>query len=136
MTKETFATLKKKVFDLVEFVWEGELQCVPADCVYARCKDGKGVVGGASVPQTARALFLFAQAASSGQTDFCIRQNPAFSLLGAMLDVSRGKLLRVEKVKEYIDYLACMGMNALMLYTEDVFVMEDYPLFGDRKSVV
>ena len=130
MTKETFATLKKKVFDLVEFVWEGELQCVPADCVYARCKDGKGVVGGASVPQTARALFLFAQAASSGQTDFCIRQNPAFSLLGAMLDVSRGKLLRVEKVKEYIDYLACMGMNALMLYTEDVFVMEDYPLFG------
>ena len=100
MTKETFATLKKKVFDLVEFVWEGELQCVPADCVYARCKDGKGVVGGASVPQTARALFLFAQAASSGQTDFCIRQNPAFSLLGAMLDVPRGKLLRVEKVKE------------------------------------
>ena len=83
MTKETFATLKKKVFDLVEFSWEGELQCVPADCVYARCKDGKGFVGGASVPQTARALFLFAQAASSGQTDFCIRQNPAFSLLGA-----------------------------------------------------
>ena len=130
MTMTAFEALKEKVFGLVDFPWDGELQYVQTDCVYAERKDNRGFVGGASVPQVARALFLFAQAVSSGQATFCIRQSPAFSLLGAMLDVSRGKILRVEKVKEYIDYLACMGMNALMLYTEDVFVMEGYPLFG------
>lgn len=130
MTKEAFENLKEKVFGLVDFACAEEIRYIQADCVYAQRENGRQAVGGATIPQTARALFLFAQAVSDGQTEFCIRQSPAFSLLGAMLDVSRGKILRVEKVKQYIDCLACMGMNALMLYTEDVFDLEGHPLFG------
>lgn len=130
ITATAFEALKSKVFGLVDFHYEGEIRYVHTDCVYSELRDGQGFVGGASAPQVARALFLFAQAVSSGKASFEIRQTPAFSLLGAMLDVSRGKVLRVEKVKEYIDHLACMGMNALMLYTEDVYDMEGYPLFG------
>ena len=130
MTVIAFEELKKKVFTLVDFPIDTAIQYVPADCVFAAREDGQGFVGGASPAQTARALFLFAQAVSSGKTAFQIRQTPEFATLGAMLDVSRGKILRVEKVKAYIDYLACMGMNALMLYTEDVFELEGYPLFG------
>ena len=130
MTTTAFEALKEKVFGLVDFHYDGEINYIHTNCVYSERKAGRGFVGGASVPQIARALFLFAQAVSSGQSSFQIKQTPAFTLLGAMLDVSRGKVLRVEKVKEYIDYLACMGMNALMLYTEDVYEMEGYPLFG------
>lgn len=130
MTTSEFEALKNRIFTLLDFHSTDQLRYVPADGVYSERRDGQGFVGGASVPQTARALFLYAQTVSGGKTAFRIEQTPAFSLLGAMLDVSRGKVLRVEKVKEYIDYLACMGMNALMLYTEDVYEMEGYPLFG------
>lgn len=49
---------------------------------------------------------------------------------GAMLDCSRNGVLKVEKVKEYIDYLSKFGYNVLELYTEDTFEIEGEPYFG------
>lgn len=49
---------------------------------------------------------------------------------GAMLDCSRNGVLKVNKVKEYIDILAKFGYNALELYTEDTFEIEGEPYFG------
>lgn len=48
----------------------------------------------------------------------------------AMLDVSRNGVLKVEKVKEFIDVISKMGYNALMLYTEDTYEVKNEPLFG------
>ena len=48
----------------------------------------------------------------------------------AMLDMSRNGVMLPEKVKEYIDILAKMGYNALMLYTEDTYEVAGEPLFG------
>ena len=49
---------------------------------------------------------------------------------GAMLDCSRNGVLKVNKVKEYIDVLSKFGYNALELYTEDTFEIEGEPYFS------
>ena len=46
-----------------------------------------------------------------------------------MLDMSRNGVMKVEKVKEFIDYLAKMGYNSLQLYTEDTFEVNNEPYF-------
>lgn len=48
----------------------------------------------------------------------------------AMLDCSRNAVMKPEKVKEFAKYLAAFGYNALMLYTEDTYEVENEPYFG------
>lgn len=50
--------------------------------------------------------------------------------LGNMFDCSRNAVLKVETVKRYIEYMALLGMNDLMLYTEDTYEVEGHPYFG------
>ena len=51
-------------------------------------------------------------------------------LFGIMLDVSRNGVMKVEKVKEFIDYISSMGYNALELYSEDIYEVPEYPELG------
>jgi len=62
--------------------------------------------------------------------DICISQSPAFDICGIMLDVSRGAVIKVEKVKDIIRRIARMGFNEIMLYTEDTYTVMEYPYFG------
>ena len=50
--------------------------------------------------------------------------------LGSMIDCSRNAVMTVKSVKQYIDLIAKMGYNMLMLYTEDTYEIEGYPYFG------
>lgn len=49
---------------------------------------------------------------------------------GTMLDCSRNSVLTVETIKKYIRMQASVGMNTLMLYTEDTYEVPEYPYFG------
>ena len=53
-----------------------------------------------------------------------------FDTLGAMIDVSRGRVLKVDYLKGRFDRMKKMGYNAVMLYTEDVFKLEGEPKWG------
>jgi len=53
-----------------------------------------------------------------------------FDRLGMMLDCSRNGILTVVSVKKYMDILAKLGYNCLMLYTEDTYEIEGQPFFG------
>lgn len=130
MERLGFDALKEKVFGVVDFSYDGEIEPVPSSSVYAEYRDGKAKVGGKDTLQLARALFLLAQNISAGKSDFSLNQTPHFDHCGVMLDVSRGGVLKVNAVKKYIDYLACLGMDTLMLYTEDVYEIKEYPMFG------
>ena len=77
-----------------------------------------------------RGFFLVARAIKEGRRTASISQNRAIASCGVMLDVSRGAVLTVEAVKRYIDYLAVLGLNLLMLYTEDTYEVPEYPYFG------
>lgn len=98
------------------------------ECVVARKIGGKRTAGGKTVPQKLRALSLLAFHES--ECEFSLQQTPRFTHLGTMVDVSRGGVLRFSKVKEFIDRMALFGANELMLYTEDIYTLKDYPHFG------
>ena len=59
-----------------------------------------------------------------------VTEIPAHDLLAPMIDCSRNAVVLPEKVKELIRYIAVMGYDSLMLYTEDVYEVEGYPYFG------
>ena len=50
--------------------------------------------------------------------------------LAVMIDCSRNGVMKPEKVKEFALIIKKMGYNALMLYTEDTYEVENEPYFG------
>jgi len=50
--------------------------------------------------------------------------------LAVMIDCSRNGVMKPEKVKEFALIIKNMGYNALMLYTEDTYEVENEPYFG------
>ena len=53
-----------------------------------------------------------------------------FDTLGAMIDVSRGRVLKVDYLKGRFERMRKMGYTAVMLYTEDTFRLEGEPKWG------
>lgn len=49
---------------------------------------------------------------------------------GVMIDCSRNSVLKVSTIKKYIRLLASVGMNIVMLYTEDTYEVDGYEYFG------
>ena len=49
---------------------------------------------------------------------------------GAMLDMSRNAVMKVEEVKNFAKILHSFGYNTLLLYTEDTYVVDGEPYFG------
>lgn len=76
-----------------------------------------------------RAVSLLLEGASKS-SEFEIEETPRFDTVCAMLDVSRGGVMTVDGVKRYINCMAAMGYNMLMLYTEDIYEIKKYPYFG------
>ena len=78
----------------------------------------------------ARGYFLLCRAMKEGKKALDIAQRRHIASCGAMADVSRGAVMKAEAVKRYIDMLAALGMNLLMLYTEDTYEVPEYPQLG------
>ena len=77
-----------------------------------------------------RGLFRLARAAKEGAASLHIRESRHFRDCGVMLDMSRGCVWTVASVRRYIDTIAALGLNLLMLYTEDTYEIPEYPYFG------
>lgn len=90
----------------------------------------KAIIRANSVNSLTRGFFMLSRAEKEGWTSGVTVQKRHFASCGAMIDVSRNAVMKVEAVKRYIDQLACLGMNVLMLYTEDTFAVPEYPAFG------
>lgn len=126
--------IRKMVFDLVGCSYNGPIEEIAAQGLYVKLDAGRAVIGAESKPAKARGYLLLAQALAQGKTSFELRQTPAFHTVGAMLDVSRGGVMKVASVKKYLQYTAALGMNMLMLYTEDTYEVEGYPFFGYQRG--
>lgn len=59
-----------------------------------------------------------------------ITENPDIHTVGIMLDVSRNGVLLPDVVKQMLTKVALMGINCVMLYTEDVYEIPGEPFFG------
>ena len=93
-------------------------------------EDGRAAIAAQDENALARGLFLLARCVKEGKDALEIRQQRHFASCGVMVDVSRGAVLTVPAVKRYIDQMACLGMNVLMLYTEDTYEVPEYPYMG------
>ncbi len=78
----------------------------------------------------ARGFFRLARCVKEGKQALDVCERRHFASCGAMADASRGAVMRVDAVKRYIDQLACLGMNLLLLYTEDTYEVPEYPRMG------
>ncbi len=53
-----------------------------------------------------------------------------FTTQGVMFDTSRNAVLNIDSARALLRHLALMGVNMLMLYTEDTYEVPDEPFFG------
>ena len=75
-----------------------------------------------------RGLGLIAE--HSAESAYSTTQPARFKMDGVMLDCSRNGVMKLSVVKKFIRYLAVMGLDTLMLYTEDTYEIPEYPYFG------
>lgn len=81
--------------------------------------------------QLARALSLIPSLLKDGET---INESAASGLLCYMADMSRNAVFNIPTAKQMIRYLAIMGYNSLMLYTEDTYEIPEYQYFGHMRG--
>ncbi|WP_123040264.1 beta-N-acetylhexosaminidase [Cohnella candidum] len=108
-----------------------ELEVEPSDedMLEVACEGGKGRIRFRKPVHFYRALGLWVQSRRERET-FRHVERPRFETNGAMIDVSRNAVLTVDSVKRLLRSMALMGLNRLMLYTEDTFEVREYPYFG------
>lgn len=126
--------IRKTVFELVGCDFTGPVIHTDAEGLYVKYDGKSAVIGANCVPARARGYLLLAKAIAEGKNSFEISQKPRFSTIGPMLDMSRGGVMKVSAVKKYLEYTAALGMNMLMLYTEDTYEVEGYPFFGYQRG--
>lgn len=57
-------------------------------------------------------------------------EQSSFTTLGIMLDCSRNAVMKVSHLKKWMRWLALLGYNMMMLYTEDTYQLPGEPYFG------
>lgn len=78
-----------------------------------------------------RGFSLFLEKLADGERVFNLREKPQFTTNGVMVDTSQGNAVpTVRTVKSFLRRMALMGLNMLMLYCEDGFLVQEEPYFG------
>ncbi len=78
-----------------------------------------------------RAFGLLVEELRSKKSEFHLVERPQFSMNGPMFDVSQGgAVIKVDSVKTFLRHMALMGLDMIMLYTEDSYDVAEQPYFG------
>ena len=104
--------------------------CKTSEGITVSISDGECFISYSHKAEFFRALSIALYNVKRGAVSFSYAEKARFSTCGAMVDVSRNAVLKVESVKDLIERMALMGLNMLMLYAEDTYEMEKYPWFG------
>jgi hexosaminidase len=64
------------------------------------------------------------------ENEFNLSEDPQFEMSGVMLDASRNAVPAVSDVEKLLQKMAVMGLDTLMLYTEDTYEVKEHPYFG------
>lgn len=122
--------LKKKICTTCSFNGELNVTATQSDRLTV---DGNGFdvkIGYADITDFCRGVSLAIGHIRKGEKEFHIEQKRRIKTTGIMFEMCGDSTMRVESAKEYIDYMAAMGLNMLMLYTEDTYYVERYPEMG------
>ncbi len=130
MKKNNFAEIQNRIFRVTKCNFDGNIDYIPAEHLSVELRDNKAVIHYDCTSSISRGLMLLSIALSKGVTTFNITQKRHFKDLGVMLDVSRNGVLTLDAIKDMIDRLSALGFTFLMLYTEDLYTLDNYPSFG------
>ena len=97
---------------------------------YIDYEDKKAIIGYNQRCEFYRALSMLIGYMEAGCTHLHMNQKLTVEMCSVLWDCSRYGVPKVETVKKFVARLAMMGYNSLMLYTEDVFELDDYEYFG------
>lgn len=97
-------------------------------------ESGKAVINYPKKSCFFRALGLLKEHLDKSNDNFKIHEAPQFDMNGAMFDNSRNAVFKTESIKKIISYMAVMGLDTLMLYTEDTYEIKEEPYFGYMRS--
>lgn len=101
------------------------------DKVYAKMENGCCTIRYAKKICFFRGLSRALECIKDGKKSFEIEETPLFDMNGAMFDIAQGNAaIKPSYIKRIIVEMAKMGLNMLMIYTEDNFVLENRPFFG------
>ena len=92
--------------------------------------DGRILLRAESRSALARAWFRLAQERTAGRTPVSVHETKHFESCGSFLDFSRNGVMTVKACKKYIAYSASLGLDAVVLYTEDTYTVPEYPYMG------
>ena len=129
-TAEEIRRIRKIVFELVGFEWAKEIDVKEGIGLTVTVTGDKAAIAAESKPALARAFFRFAQEKAAGKKDLAIHEEKHFDSCGAFLDFSRNGVMTVDACKRYMDYSAALGLNLIVLYTEDTFAVPEYRYMG------
>ena len=127
---KTCEALRQRMFALAGCDWAGEV-CFKEGEELSLLMDGERLtVEAPDISAAARGLFLAACALRNGRDVPELHQRRHIASCGMMLDMSRGGVMTVEAVKGMIDAHAALGLNLMMLYTEDTYTVPEAPYLG------
>lgn len=127
---KTCEALRRRMFALAGCDWTGEV-CFKEGEELSLLMDGERLtVEAPDISAAARGLFLAACAIRDGKDIPELHQTRHIASCGMMLDMSRGGVMTVEAVKGMIDAHAALGLNLMMLYTEDTYTVPEAPYLG------
>lgn len=117
--------LGKKYFDNLELV----LQQVDEENVLEVTKEeSKVTIVYNQLASLFRGLTIVKEHKNEKEFKVSLKKN--FTTNGYMFDCSRNGVAKVDVIKDKIMMLALMGMNRVLLYTEDTYKLDKYPYFG------
>ncbi len=99
-----------------------------------RLERGEAILLAAGKPEALRALCALAAAVQNGKSAYSLEQQTPFLTRGVMYDCSRNSVPTVETIKLLLRRMALMGLNALMLYTEDTYEVPQTPAMGHYRG--
>lgn len=122
--------IRNTVFKTVDFKQDIVIDFYESDGISVEYGGKKAKIRADCRVGFARGCFLLAMNLSEGKKSFVIQENAHFRDLGVMLDCSRNGVMKVESIKKYLNCIASLGFNLLMLYTEDTYEIKNRPRFG------
>ena len=129
-TCENISHIQKTVWKLVGFEYQGTVNVKEGKGLTVHADAAKAVIEAENLNALARGFFRMAQELTAGKATVELHEEPQFDSCGAFLDFSRGGVMTVEACKRYMDHLAALGMNLIVLYTEDTFEVPEYRYMG------
>ena len=129
-TEEQTAFIREAVEDVTGVRLPDTIRTAEGPGLTVRRSGREAEIRAESLSALGRGFFLLSRAEKEGAGELDIHQERSFRDCGSMLDMSRNGVMTVEAVKRYLRMQCCLGMNFLMLYTEDTYEIPEYPSFG------